>query len=187
MLLQRVVHEPRAVHRLDHRPHPPPRQALRETAQPIAIRGHRGLRDHLAALVQQANVDPTSTQIQSNVQHQSGPPRARSSLDTPSVPPRRPSFIAVHGSGPTLGSGRAPTRLRSGETSSARAAAAHGRELTVVHRMSRRAAAKGCRDTCKALVARSGSIRPMRAVTLPISVAPHGVATGSLDDRTESP
>jgi hypothetical protein len=31
-------------------------------------------------LVEQADVEPTSTQIQSSVQHENGPPRARSSM-----------------------------------------------------------------------------------------------------------
>jgi hypothetical protein len=80
LLLRRVVHEPRAVHRLDHRAHPPTRQPLREAAQAVRVRRHRGLRDHLPAVAEQADIQPTSTQVQSSVQHEDGPPRARSSM-----------------------------------------------------------------------------------------------------------
>jgi hypothetical protein len=78
--LQRVVHEPRAVHRLDHRPHSPGLHAHGEMAQTVGVRRGGGLRDQLAGIVEQADVEPTSTEIQSSVQHEGGPPRARSSM-----------------------------------------------------------------------------------------------------------
>ena len=53
VLLERVVHEPRAVHRLDHRAHPPTSQSRGQAAQAVGVRRHRGLRDHLAARVEQ--------------------------------------------------------------------------------------------------------------------------------------
>jgi hypothetical protein len=67
---------PRAGHRLDHRPHPLALEALGEMAQPVRIRRRGGLLDELAGVVDQADVDPASTQIQSSVQHKDGPPRS---------------------------------------------------------------------------------------------------------------
>jgi hypothetical protein len=74
-LLQRVVHEPRPVHRLDHRPHPRRGNPPGEMAQPVRVRRGRKLRDQLPGIVDQAHVQSTSTQIQSSVQHEGGPPR----------------------------------------------------------------------------------------------------------------
>jgi hypothetical protein len=54
------VHETRAVHRLDHGAHRLAGDALRQAAQTVGVRRHRGLRDQLAALVdktRQADVD----------------------------------------------------------------------------------------------------------------------------------
>jgi hypothetical protein len=81
-LLERVVHEPRAVHRLDHRPHrlPITRHTADQAAQPIGVRRRRGLLHHLGVIGQQTDIEPTPTQIQSSVQHDGGPPRARSSV-----------------------------------------------------------------------------------------------------------
>jgi hypothetical protein len=76
------VHEPRAVHRLDHRPDrlPVQRNAIGQAAQPVDIGRRRGLRDQFAVMREQADVEPVSTEIQSSVQHDGGPPRARSSM-----------------------------------------------------------------------------------------------------------
>jgi hypothetical protein len=62
-LLERVVHEPRAVHRFDHRPHRLTvlHHAADETAQPVGVRRRRGLGDQLAVIRQQTDVEPTST------------------------------------------------------------------------------------------------------------------------------
>jgi hypothetical protein len=92
-----VVHEPRTGHRLDHRAHRPlvtPHPA-RQAKQAVGVRRRRELLDDLASRRQQADIDLAATQIQSSVQHERGPPRARSSVNTPSVPPGRPSFMAV--------------------------------------------------------------------------------------------
>jgi hypothetical protein len=80
VLLERVVHQPRAVHRLDHRTHPTTSQSPGQAAHAIGVRRHRPLGHHLAVPVEQPDIEPTSTQIQSSVQHQRGPPRARSSM-----------------------------------------------------------------------------------------------------------
>jgi hypothetical protein len=96
-----VVHEPRTGHRLDHRAHRPlvtPHPA-RQAKQAVGVRRRRELLDDLASRRQQADIDLAATQIQSSVQHERGPPRARSSVNTPSVPPGRPSFMAVQSSG----------------------------------------------------------------------------------------
>jgi hypothetical protein len=61
MRLECVVHEPRAVHRLDHRTHTATLQARCQAAQSVGVGRHRGLRDQLAAVVEQANIEPTST------------------------------------------------------------------------------------------------------------------------------
>src|SRR5918996_1488268 len=71
----RVVHEPRPVHRLDHRPHPRRGNPPGEMAQPVRVRRGRKLRDQLPGIVDQAHVQSTSTQIQSSVQHEGGPSR----------------------------------------------------------------------------------------------------------------
>jgi len=69
---QRVVDEPRAVHRLDHPAH---RLAIdgdtaREPVQAVAVRRHREMIDQLPPIGDQADIDPLATQIQANVQHQ---------------------------------------------------------------------------------------------------------------------
>jgi hypothetical protein len=81
-LLQPVVHEPRPRHRLDHPAH---RQTMRagaprQAAHAVRVRRRRPLLDDLPGLRQQAHVELLSTQIQSSVQHEDGPPRARSSM-----------------------------------------------------------------------------------------------------------
>ena len=95
VLFERVVHEARPVHRLDHSPHPTTGKTAGKTAQPVGVRRHRGLADQLATLVKQTDVKPTSTQIQSSVQHERWASSSSLLNNTPSVPPRRPSFIAV--------------------------------------------------------------------------------------------
>jgi hypothetical protein len=79
-LFERVMHEPRAVHRLDHRPHARSLHTHGEMAQTVSVRRGRDPRDQLAGVADQADIQPTSTQIQSSVQHDGGPPRARSSV-----------------------------------------------------------------------------------------------------------
>jgi hypothetical protein len=82
VLFELVVNEPRAVHRLDHAADPRAlhRGAGRQAAQPVGI-GRRGpLVDDLPLVGDQTDVDLASTQIQSSVQHEDGPPRARSSV-----------------------------------------------------------------------------------------------------------
>jgi hypothetical protein len=80
VLLERVVHEPRAVHRLDYathvapeRPHPP-----HQAAEAISVRRRRDVIDQLTVLGEQADIEPMTAEIQSSVQHEHGPPRARS-------------------------------------------------------------------------------------------------------------
>jgi hypothetical protein len=65
------VHEPCAVHRLDHAldglaelEHP-----ARQTSHTIGIARYRELPDQLATIGKQANIDAVTTQIQSSVQH----------------------------------------------------------------------------------------------------------------------
>jgi len=71
-LLERVVDEASAGHRLDHRANrlaitllDPPRQA----SQRVGVRWHRQLIQLLSPLGEQADVDLLSAQIQSSVQH----------------------------------------------------------------------------------------------------------------------
>jgi len=74
--LERVVDETRAGHRLNHSAHrlavlqDPPRKP----ANTIVVARPSELLDQLAALEQQANIEPVATQIQSSVQHEDGPP-----------------------------------------------------------------------------------------------------------------
>ena len=77
-----------------HRPLVTPHPA-RQAKQAVGIGRRRELLDDLASRRQQADIDLAATQIQSSVQHERGPPRARSSVNTRSVPPGRPSFMAV--------------------------------------------------------------------------------------------
>ena len=78
-LFERVVHKPRPGHRLDHRPHPLTTQPLSKLPQPARVRRHAAVLDELAGVVDKAHIESTPTQIQPNVQHESGPPPARSS------------------------------------------------------------------------------------------------------------
>ena len=79
-LLKAIMHEPRAGHRLDHPTHRQPvaPDTARQAAQTVGIRRRRELLDDLATRRQQADIDLASTQIQSSVQHEDGPPQARS-------------------------------------------------------------------------------------------------------------
>src|SRR4051812_31674439 len=90
--LQRVMHKPGAIHRLDRRL-PPPRpmpqlDAAREPAQTVSVRRRRAHLDALAPLIEQAVIHPLTAQIQSNVQHEAGPPSALApGITRRSVPP----------------------------------------------------------------------------------------------------
>jgi hypothetical protein len=55
-------------------------KALGEVAQAIGVRRRSRAPDDLAGVVDQADVEPRSTQIQPSVQHENGSPRARSSM-----------------------------------------------------------------------------------------------------------
>jgi hypothetical protein len=55
-LLERVVHEPRAGHRLDHPPHRLPSQTAGQVAQTVGVRRRRSVLDDLADVVDQADV-----------------------------------------------------------------------------------------------------------------------------------
>jgi hypothetical protein len=95
-LLEGVAHEPRAGHRLDHPAHPAlPSHTLDELAQPVSVRRCRQALDDVALVADQADVQAPATEIQSSVQHEHGPPRPRSPMTRLSVPPGRPSFMAV--------------------------------------------------------------------------------------------
>jgi hypothetical protein len=76
--LERVVHEPGAVHRLDRRPDRRLAVALLDPAceaqQAVAVGRHRPELDLIALLVEQAEVKPPAAEIQSSVQHENGPP-----------------------------------------------------------------------------------------------------------------
>jgi hypothetical protein len=76
----RGVNEPRTVHRLDHRAHSVPREPIRQPAQAVGIRRHRRLGDKFTGPIEQADIEPASTQIQSSVQYEDGPPRAHASV-----------------------------------------------------------------------------------------------------------
>jgi hypothetical protein len=47
--------------RLDHRSHPHPAQPLYEMPQAVPVRRSCGVLDHLAGIVHQAHIEPTST------------------------------------------------------------------------------------------------------------------------------
>jgi hypothetical protein len=64
------VDEPRPGHRLDHRPDRLSLQPRGQMTQTIGIGRRRRVLDHLAGIVDQADVEPTSTQIQTSVQHE---------------------------------------------------------------------------------------------------------------------
>ena len=82
--LERVVHEPRAVHRLDRRTHGVDAvtllDAARERLKTVAIRPRDAHLDPLTALVQQTKVQPSAAQIQASMQHKDGPPFGARSL-----------------------------------------------------------------------------------------------------------
>ena len=71
-LLERVVDESRTGHRLDHRSDPLTAEPLREIAQPVGVRRRRELRHRRAGRVDDTNIEPTSTQVQPNVQLRTG-------------------------------------------------------------------------------------------------------------------
>ena len=55
----------------------------RQAAQAVGVRRGGELREHLAVLGKQTDVEPVPIQIQSSVRHEDGPPRARSLDDKP--------------------------------------------------------------------------------------------------------
>jgi len=95
-LLELVVDEAGAVHRLDSRPHrlPKPANACSEAEQAVSIRGRGTDLHRLALLIEQVKVETPATEIQTNVQHCDRPPLASSWWTSRSLPPRRPFFIA---------------------------------------------------------------------------------------------
>jgi hypothetical protein len=60
-LFERVVHEPRPGHRLDHRPDALTAQLVDEVAQPVGVRRRRRPGDDVAGIVDHADVEPCST------------------------------------------------------------------------------------------------------------------------------
>src|SRR6266545_6619369 len=87
--LQRVVHEPRAVHRLDHRTDGPrPVAQLDQPDQPgqrIGVRRRRADLDALTVLIEQAVIHPPTTEIQTSVQHMRGASFGSLVDDTPEL------------------------------------------------------------------------------------------------------
>jgi hypothetical protein len=77
------------------------RDAIGEPRQAVAVRRHRALLDALTALVEQAEIQPPAAQIQTSVQHTSGPPsRSLPWVTTPErATRRRPSFITFNAKG----------------------------------------------------------------------------------------
>ena len=82
---QLVVHEPGAVHRLDHPAHrlAVHRHPTREPIQAVAIRGRREAVDQLPLIGDQAHVNPFATQIQTNMQHEHSSPARRQAGSSP--------------------------------------------------------------------------------------------------------
>jgi hypothetical protein len=77
--VQRVAHEPRPGHRLDHPAHAALRpDALNQPPQAVGVRRRGEPPDHAAIVADQADIQALATEIQSSVQHENGPPRARS-------------------------------------------------------------------------------------------------------------
>ena len=96
-LLQRVMHEPGAGHRLDHAA-----DRLAEThdraiqrAQPVRVSRHRQLAAQLPLVAQQAHIDLPATEIQPNVHHEHGPPRLAPRMTREASHRGGPPFIAV--------------------------------------------------------------------------------------------
>src|SRR5581483_7308418 len=83
--LELVMHKPRPGHRLDRRANPP-RMTIEPPHQPrqtVRIRRRGRLLDQLTALIEHTHIEPTTTQIQTNMQHEDGPPWTRSPMNTP--------------------------------------------------------------------------------------------------------
>ncbi|MDP9345955.1 MAG: hypothetical protein M3P44_09570 [Actinomycetota bacterium] len=77
-LLEAVVHEARAAHRLDHRPDPDAQpDPANEARQTVAITRDRELPDDLTLIAEHTNIDAFPAEIQPSVQHMNGPPSAR--------------------------------------------------------------------------------------------------------------
>jgi hypothetical protein len=90
--LEGVVDEAGPGHRLDHRPHrfPGCLDSLGECLQAARVREGGELFDQLPFIGEQADVEALATEIESGVQHVSGPPWCSFLGDT-SVPPGGPS------------------------------------------------------------------------------------------------
>ena len=75
MLFQRVVHKPRAGHRLDDSTHrlTVTGDLADEVAQTITVRRRRELLDELARIGDHAHVQPPATEIKTSMQHQTLP------------------------------------------------------------------------------------------------------------------
>ena len=73
MLDQLVVHEPRAVHRLNYRPHWSAihGDAAGQAVQAVAVRRRREVIDQLPFTRDQADVDALATEVKTGVQHDS--------------------------------------------------------------------------------------------------------------------
>jgi hypothetical protein len=71
--IERVVHKPRAGHRLDRRPHHnrsmAPLDPACEPVQAISVRRDRTHLHALTGIVKQAKVQPPAAQIQTSMQH----------------------------------------------------------------------------------------------------------------------
>ena len=74
--LKSIVHEPRAVHRLDRRADrlAMPIESSRQAEQAVSIRRRGTNLDRRTLTVQQVKVEALATEIQSGVQHCVGPP-----------------------------------------------------------------------------------------------------------------
>ena len=70
------------------------RELPTQTTEPVGIRRCRTDLNGRALTVEQVEVETLAAEIQSGVQHGSGPPLGRSRCATRRLPPRRPFFIA---------------------------------------------------------------------------------------------
>jgi hypothetical protein len=76
----REGHEPRPVHRLDHRPHRQPRELASQAAQPVGARRHGRLTKSSPRSSSRHMSSRRRLKSKPTVQHENGPPRARSSM-----------------------------------------------------------------------------------------------------------
>jgi hypothetical protein len=91
-----VVHEPRAVHRLDRRADrfAMPIESSRQAEQAVGIRRRGTNLDGRSPTVKQMEVETLAAEIQTGVQHRNGPPLDSSQSTSWSVSPGRPFFMA---------------------------------------------------------------------------------------------